>query len=150
MDENDFNTDDFKFIGILKDKTKDGENTYNGVISFDLDSLFIEEKSRLTGKLKNSYNINYEGISVDKIDRKAFNKLCIDTVNHFLTLRVTDEVMLDEFERVLKFKVTGELDKGEIFVSNTADEIRKYHELFKEGIITEEEFEAKKKQLLDL
>lgn len=145
-----FNTENFRFVGILKDKTKSGENTYNGVISFKEDSLWIEEKSRITGKLKNSYALYYKEISQDKIDRKSFNKLCVDTQNHFLTLKVTDEEMIDEFERILKFKLTGELDKGEIFVSNTTDEIRKYHELFKEGIITEEEFEAKKKQLLDL
>ena len=30
------------------------------------------------------------------------------------------------------------------------DQIRKYHDLYKDGIITEEEFESKKKELLDL
>ncbi len=34
--------------------------------------------------------------------------------------------------------------------TSSADEIRKYKELLDDGIITEEEFEAKKKQLLDL
>lgn len=150
MGKDKFNADDFKFIGILKDKTNNGESTYNGVISFNEDFLFIEEKSRITGKLKNSYNIPFSEISLDNIDRKSFNKLSINTPNHFLTLRVTDEEMIDEFERILKFKLTGELDKGEIFVSNTTEEIRKYYELFKEGIITEEEFESKKKQLLDI
>lgn len=142
--------DNVKFMGILKDKSQNKENTYNGVISFKLNSLYVEESSRLTGKLKNSYEIPFDDISVDNIERKAFNKLTIATKDHLLNLRVTDEEMLDEFEQILKYKLTGELEKGELFVSNTTDEIKKYYELFKEGIITEEEFEAKKKQLLDL
>ena len=58
--------------------------------------------------------------------------------------------MLDEFEKVLKYKLTGKLEKGDVFVSTTVEEIKKYHELYVEGIITEDEFNAKKKQLLDL
>lgn len=34
--------------------------------------------------------------------------------------------------------------------SSVPDELRKYNELFTQGIITKEEFEAKKKQLLNL
>ena len=34
--------------------------------------------------------------------------------------------------------------------SDIPDQIRKYHDLYKDGIITEEEFESKKKELLDL
>lgn len=39
--------------------------------------------------------------------------------------------------------------KKEVHTSN-ADELKKYKELLDSGIITEEEFNAKKKQLLDL
>ena len=34
--------------------------------------------------------------------------------------------------------------------TSSADELRKYKQLLDEGVITEEEFEAKKKQLLGL
>lgn len=143
-------TDNFKFVGLLKDKKESKEKTYNGVVSFKLDSLFVEEFSRISGKLKDSYQILYSDISVDSVERKSFNKLCIEAPNHFLTLRVMDEPMLDEFEKVLKYKLTGKLEKGDVFVSTTVEEIKKYHELYVEGIITEDEFNAKKKQLLDL
>ncbi len=35
-------------------------------------------------------------------------------------------------------------------INSSADEIKKYKELFDQGVITEEEYEAKKKQLLGL
>lgn len=156
----DFNT--YKYVGIIKDKVESKEKTYNGEIYFDLDYLKVDESSRLSGKLKNSFKVNYSDISLDSIDRVSLYKLSINVPGHLLTLRVYDEKMLDEFENILKYKLTGELNESilgngsesklepKVIISNTPNEIREYYQLFKDGIITEEEFEAKKKQLLDL
>ncbi len=40
--------------------------------------------------------------------------------------------------------------RGNLPIFDDADELKKYAELRDQGIITEEEFQAKKKQLLDL
>lgn len=50
-------------------------------------------------------------------------------------------------EKVEDLMKSNSVSKPSISV---ADEIKKYKELFNEGIITEEEFDIKKKQLLDL
>jgi predicted Zn-dependent peptidase len=62
--------------------------------------------------------------------------------------------MLDNFEARLINKLTvgsfeiDEVPKVQQMVRDIPEEIRKYHELLKDGIITEEEFEEKKKELL--
>ena len=49
-----------------------------------------------------------------------------------------------------KSQSEGEKESGGKYVVSVADEIRKFKELMDDGIITKEEFEAKKKQLLNL
>ena len=46
-------------------------------------------------------------------------------------------------------KVAAVQNDSKISEIDIPDQIRKYHELFKEGIISEEEFENKKKELLN-
>ena len=63
--------------------------------------------------------------------------------------------MLNSFETRLINKLnTGSFEVEEApqvqqVVRDIPEEIRKYHDLLKDGIITEDEFEAKKKELLN-
>ena len=63
--------------------------------------------------------------------------------------------MLNNFETRLKNKLTTgffeieEVPPAKQIVRDIPEEIRKYHDLLKDGIITEEEFESKKKELLN-
>lgn len=147
--------DHFRFVGILKDKTANAEKTFNGVIDFDEKNILIQKKSRLNGKIKDSFEISYEDIPIDDIDRKNFNKLEFKVPGHIITLKTIDEEILDKFQEKLANKIQGIDDStivGEIANSqlNVPDQIRKYHELFEDGIISKEEFENKKKNLLEL
>ena len=56
----------------------------------------------------------------------------------------------EENNGIKKEQTTGNVEDSTAQVFSVADEIRKYKELANSGIITQEEFEAKKKQLLGL
>lgn len=152
--------DNFRFVGLLNDKTANEEKTFNGVINFDEKNIIIQKKSRLNGKIKDSFEVSYDKISIECIDRKNFNKLEFEVPGHIISLKTIDEGMLDTFQEKLANKIQGVGDLatvGEIANSQSnnnlsldiPDQIRKYHDLFEEGIISKEEFENKKKQLLE-
>lgn len=67
----------------------------------------------------------------------------------YILLRKYAEDMAKEFQKMIED--TGTIDNEPTYhqASSTADELRKYKELFDDGIITQEEFNAKKKQLLE-
>ncbi len=64
--------------------------------------------------------------------------------------------LFDKLKILLKqlfkqFKINFKEFNTEVFnMTSSADELKKYSELKDQGIITEEEFQAKKKKLLDL
>jgi len=75
--------------------------------------------------------------------------------NTKLEIRWTDihSNIKDEFYRFLNDKIHNDSTTPPVIAQNTsstADELLKYSELKNQGIITEEEFQAKKKQLLGL
>ena len=49
-----------------------------------------------------------------------------------------------------RLRIVKNASKNPVSANSTADEIAKYNQLLKQGIITQEEFDAKKKQLLGL
>lgn len=57
---------------------------------------------------------------------------------------------LDEQKAKQNENAAVNANSGNNTFSSVPDELRKYNELFTQGIITKEEFEAKKKQLLGL
>lgn len=131
---------------------------FNGVAIFEEDSLVLEKRSRLNGKLKESLKVSYDDIPLDGINRSAFNKIEFKLKDDPYALKTIDEDELDEFERKLSNRIQGiddDVDENVKIVykapkEDIPDQIRKYHDLYKDGIITEEEFESKKKELLDL
>ena len=133
-------------------------NKFNGVAIFEEDGLVLEKRSRLNGKLKESVKVSYDDIPLDGIDRPNFNKIEFKLKDKSYAFKTIDEEELDEFEKKLSNRIQGiddDVDENVKIIYQTPkedipDQIRKYHDLYKDGIITEEEFESKKKKLLDL
>ena len=131
---------------------------FNGVAVFEEDGLVLEKRSRFNGKLKESLKVSYDDIPLDGINRLAFNKVEFKLKDEPYAFKTIDEDELDEFERKLSNRIQGiddDVDENVKIIykapkEDIPDQIRKYHDLYKDGIITEEEFESKKKELLDL
>ena len=146
---------EFDFLGLLIETVDGRENTFNGAIKLEEDSIYIEKRSRLNGKVKDAFKISYDDLKTDLIDRIADNRIKFDLAEKGLLLKTLDDDMLNSFESRLKNKLTTssfevkEEPQAKQVVLDIPAEIRKYHDLFKDGIITEEEFENKKKELLN-
>lgn len=145
---------DYDFLGLLTETIDGKDNKFNGAIKLDEDSIYVEKRSRLNGKVKGAFNVNYDDISEDDIQRLADNKIQFNLNDKTLLLKTLDDDMLNNFEsRLINKLTTGSFEVIEEtptkqMVRDIPEEIRKYHELLKDGIITEEEFENKKKELL--
>ena len=70
----------------------------------------------------------------------------------FVDCEQDSEIIEKELEKVMPFiwEEREKMLKESNYCISTADEIRKFKELWDDGIITEEEFQQKKKKLLDL
>lgn len=147
---------DYDFLGLLTETTDGNDNKFNGAIKLDEDSIYIEERSRLNGKVKDAFTIDYADVSSEDIQRLADNKIQFNLSDKTLLLKTLDDDMLDSFEsRLINKLTTGSFEvieetQAKQIVRDIPEEIRKYHELLKDGIITEEEFENKKKELLKI
>ncbi|MBQ3421345.1 MAG: SHOCT domain-containing protein [Romboutsia sp.] len=147
---------DYDFLGLLTETIDGKDNKFNGAIKLDEDSIYIEERSRLNGKVKDAFTIDYDEISQEDIQRLADNKIQFNLSDKTLLLKTLDDDMLNNFEsRLINKLTTGSFEvieetQAKQIVRDIPEEIRKYHELLKDGIITEEEFENKKKELLKI
>ena len=58
----------------------------------------------------------------------------------------------EKYEKALEIKeyIEKKIKSGRSGSSSTADEVEKLHSLMEKGIISKKEFEAKKKQILDI
>ena len=152
---------EFDFLGLYIEEINGKEDKSNGAIKLREDSIFIEKRSRLNGKVKDSFEVAYDDIVSDGVDRPAKNRLVIQFKDRKVSLKTIDYEMLDVLEDKLFDILEGPQDvpqapqtviaaKSEEKISeiDIPDQIRKYHDLYKEGIISEEEFENKKKELL--
>ena len=145
---------EFDFLGLLTEIINGKDDKFNGAIKLDEDSIYVEKRSRLNGKVKDAFEINYDDVCEDDIQRVADNKIQFNLADRTLFLKTLDDDMLNSFEsRLINKLTTGSFEVMEEspvhIVRDIPEEIRKYHELLEDGIITEEEFENKKKELLN-
>lgn len=146
---------EFDFLGLFTETVDGKGNTFNGAIKLEDDSIYVEKRSRLNGKIKDAFNISYDDLNTEILERLAENKFQLNLKDKVILLKTIDEEMINEFETKLINKLTTgsfeveETPQVQQFVRDIPEEIRKYHELLKDGIITEEEFENKKKALLN-
>ncbi|WP_297981022.1 SHOCT domain-containing protein [uncultured Methanobrevibacter sp.] len=162
---------EFDFMGLLTEEISGKKDKSNGVIRLDDSNVYVEKRSRFNGKVKDSYTFGYDDLGDGFFERLALNKIELKLPEKTLLLKTMDHGMLDDFELKLSKKLglasnqvenvenaenVENVEKEVKIVSNpnptmdVPEEIRKYHGLYKDGIITEEEFEAKKKELLNL
>ena len=94
---------------------------------------------------------------VTKDDRKivfyikedgALRTFTVDTQKIDLTLAEIRRLIPNKDEAVVR--IEAQKNTGTETVTSSADELKKYKELLDSGVITQEEFDAKKKQLLGL
>ena len=146
----------FDFLGLFTETTDGKADKCNGAIKLDEDSIYVEKRSRLNGKVKDAFKVKYDEITEGNVQRLADNKIQISLADKTLLLKTLDDDMLNDFEsRLINKLTTGSFETIEEapakqMVRDIPEEIRKYHELLKDGIITEEEFENKKKELLKI
>lgn len=120
----------------LENKTKNYECIYFYEIKEVLVDLMDKKTEKIRFYIKGKGSVNCDEKVVDFILRKTYSKQ--EKLN-VLTLKA----FIDG--QIRKNEVRNKI--GDIL---TIEGIRKYNELLNEGIITQEEFNAKKKQLLGL
>lgn len=119
------------------------------------DKLVIKKKSFLGESDRGEKHIRYEDINTVDLDKKVLftpGAIQIYTSSGQFTIRKNKAHKLEPFFKNLSKKVDeAKKNKGTTVVSekSAADELRKFAELRNDGIITEEEFQAKKKELMD-
>ena len=101
----------------------------------------------ISSNKKGFIHINLASIS---IDTGALNTT-INRLPNEITFK-TDEEMERAYNKMMKAfqEYLNNKDNTQIIQNSSADEIKKFKELLDSGIITQEEFDAKKKQLLGL
>ena len=97
---------EFDFLGLLIETVDGRENTLNGAIKLEEDSIYIEKRSRLNGKVKDAFKISYDDLKTDLIDRIADNRIKFDLAEKGLLLKTLDDDMLNSFESRFKNKLT--------------------------------------------
>ena len=115
-----------------------------------LKTMFGEKELRIP--LEKLDNISLRDSIVDKII--GGKKLCIlsnSGTARFPYVQNSEEFMKATFEQLEKRKSKSNNNTAkEPEMKNAVDELKKYKELFDSGVITQEEFDAKKKQILNL
>lgn len=110
---------------------------------------------RVYGKIKFGKRVDLPLNQISSIGQGWFKSLAIATSSgtiKFWLLNNRQEVFTELSKLLSEFQNTNKTEtvvKQEIPQSN-ADELKKYKDLFDSGVITQEEFEQKKKQLLGL
>ncbi|WP_406682619.1 SHOCT domain-containing protein [Shouchella clausii] len=105
-----------------------------------ISSVSVSKPTMTSGKVK----IHYEGFANRGYysPKEEANEITITNINQY-------NQMLEAKELILALKRYHENQVHSTDSLSPADEIRKYKSLFDEGIISEEEFEKKKKELLN-
>ena len=88
---------EFDFLGLLTESIGGKDNKFNGAIKLDEDSIYVEKRSRLNGKVKDAFNIDYDEISEENIQRIADNKIQFNLNDKNIILKTLDDDMLNNF-----------------------------------------------------
>jgi hypothetical protein len=119
--------------------------------------MVITKQSLFMGRDRGEKRIRYDDITTADLDRKGWfspGAIQIYMSGHNFTIRKNKAKKLEPFYEELLRKIHESKDKktaiNTAVESSSADELAKFAKLKDEGIITEEEFEAKKKEILNL
>lgn len=114
-------------------------------------SITVTDK-RIFGNASFGKRVDLPLDSVSATGTVMFSGVVVSTSSgaiKFIAIKNQEEI-LETINNLIINRQNKYNSKPEIVVSNNADELKKYKELFDAGVITQEEFETKKKQILGL
>ena len=109
--------------------------------------------SRVIGKASFGKRVDLPMNQISAISLGLCGSIVVATSSgkiHFWLLENRDKVHAELAKVIRKVQVERTTNNSNVSTPNSADELRKYKELLDSGVITQEEFNAKKKQLLNL
>lgn len=126
-------------------------------ITLKEDMAFIEKRSFWRGKFRGEKKIMYSDITTLDYDKGGLLSLKNDgiqihTQGFVFTIRKQSntEEFAQFYETFSEKVLNAKKSESTVSKESNADELAKFYELKEKGIITEEEFEHKKKELLGL
>lgn len=142
--------DDIDYVSYSRGNIIDADKIHIGVSG---NQLTISSVGNNTTELKNFYNNlimvrNNEKMGVNYLEYNQKNNSSTDfsrNISSILDKRINKQIP----EQSTKNKTKITKPKKIISKVDPTEEIRKYYNLFEDGIITKEEFEEKKKELLN-
>lgn len=137
----------------VKDRRGDWIVGGHTAIVFTTKKMMYAQRRKIMGDFVKT--VNYDNIN--DISSKIgwlFGDIVIDSLTEYMDLSV-DKVKVEEIrklslEAIDSYRAKKNSANGQIQALSAADELKKFKELLDMGIITQEEFDAKKKQLLGL
>lgn len=160
-----------KHFKVLESNLRKDEEVYMTFIGFkdmkgmnhDSTCAYAITNERMILGQKKVIGENFVAVVLDNINDISLNKklaygiITFDTIKETFNVGVlknTSQNIMEEASRIIFDMRKGDLSsvgasKGE-GATSTVDEIRKYKELLDDGIITEDEFNQKKKELLGI
>lgn len=134
--------------------------TQKAFVKLEDDRIIIDKSGVFTKRDKGTKTVLFQDVTSIDLDRGTVNSYIILTLAGSLgvTLQHPSNEKIFKFYDLLHYKYdtykTNTAPQQNIVnnsqVTSDTDELLKWHELKEKGVITEEEFEAKKKQLLGL
>ena len=118
-----------------------------GMIHFESKQEIIITDRRVRGKYKMGVRFDIPLDSISSVSTGIWKTISIASSSGRITLNHVEN--FEEIYNVVNNLLQERQNESNVSQSN-ADELKKYKELFDDGVITKEEFDAKKKQLLGL
>ena len=107
---------------------------------------------KITGTYRRSLSLNIPIDSVSSVSKGAMGSLCITCAGNKYNISYVSnrELFCSQLNELLNKRTQQALNNASVVNQSNYDEIAKLKQLFDDGIITQEDFDAKKKQLLGL
>lgn len=127
-------------VSIIKISSSDWTNA-----QFKVAELTSNSKAEKAGLKQNDIIIRLNGESVDNISTDTFDER-VYTENKDVVLTV---IRPSQNNAVLKIELKNTVNQAVNQDSNAVDKMKKLKELFESGLITKEEYDKKKKEIID-
>lgn len=134
--------------------------TQKAFVKLEDDRIIVDKSGVFTKRDKGSKTVLFQDVTSIDLDRGTLNSYIILTIagSPGVTLQHPSNEKIFKFYDLLHYKFdtykTNSTPQQNIInnaqVTSDTDELLKWHELKEKGVITEEEFEAKKKEILGL
>lgn len=143
----------FSSVGVKDRKRKSILSDYVAVVCTNKKLMYAGKKLTRGDFLR---SVNYDTINDISSEKWlfAYGTVIVDSLTEYMNFTVTKESVEKIRNAILEIIEDNQAKKNIPIAQNNptsaADELRKYKELLDDGIISQEEFDQKKKQLLGL